>query len=83
MAKDMMTRGLDRREVSQVIKLRYNDQESFLTAARRAEMISLKRAIKRLAAADLAIKTSKGGGGPAGARMQIEMLVSELAGLDS
>jgi len=83
MAKDMMTRGLDRREVSQVIKLRYSDQESFLTAARRAEMVALKRAIKRLAAADLAIKTSKGGGGPAGARMQIEMLVSELAGLES
>lgn len=83
MAKDMMSRGLDRREVAQVIKLRYSDQESFLTAARRAEIGSLKRAIKRLADADLAIKTSQGGGGPAGARMQIEMLVSELASRES
>jgi hypothetical protein len=33
----------------------------------------------RLAEADLAIKTSIGGVGPAGARMQIEMLVCELS----
>ncbi len=78
-AKDMMNRGVDRREVANVVKLRYNDQEPFLAAARRAEMPKLVSAIHSLAKTDLAIKTSKGGGGPVGARMQIEMLVCELA----
>ena len=79
MAKDLMSRGADRREVANVVKLRYNDQEPFLAAARRADMQSLTHAIKRLADADLAIKTSTGGSGPAGARLQIEILVCELA----
>jgi DNA polymerase-3 subunit delta len=79
MAKDMMSRGADRREVANVVKLRYNDQEPFLTAARRAKIDSLTRAIKLLAKTDLAIKMSVGGSGPAGPRMQIEMLICELA----
>ena len=40
---------------------------------------ALDRAIKRLAETDAAIKRSIGGSGPAGARMQIEMLVCELS----
>jgi DNA polymerase-3 subunit delta len=79
MAKDLMSRGADRREVANVAKLRYNDQEPFLAAARRADIQSLIHAIKRLADVDLAIKTSRGGSGPAAARLQIEMLVCELA----
>jgi DNA polymerase-3 subunit delta len=79
MAKELMSRGVDRREVAGVVKLRWNDQEPFLAAARRADEPNLARAIKRLADADLAMKTSRGGGGPQGARMQIEMLVCELA----
>ncbi|MFM9904402.1 MAG: DNA polymerase III subunit delta [Pyrinomonadaceae bacterium] len=78
-AKDMMERGVDRREVANVVKLRYNDQEPFLAAARRVEMPKLVSAIQKLAKTDLAIKTSQGGTGPAGARMQIEMLVCDLA----
>lgn len=39
----------------------------------------LARAIERIASADLAIKTSTGGSGNAGARLQLEMLVCELA----
>ena len=78
MAKDMMSRGAERGAVAGAVKLRYNDQEPFLAAARRADMRNLTRAIQRLAKADLAIKTSLGGGST-GARMQIEMLVSELA----
>lgn len=77
--KEMMSRGADRREVANVAKLRYNDQEPFLSAARRSDLRSLTRAIQLLAKTDLAIKTSTGGSGPAGARMQIEMLVCELA----
>ena len=78
-AKDMMERGVDRREIANTVKLRYNDQEPFLAAARRTDTKKLVSAIRRLAKTDLAIKTSMGGGGPIGARMQIEMLVCELA----
>jgi len=39
----------------------------------------LVRSIQRIAETDLRIKTSVGGGGPKGARMQIEMLVCELS----
>lgn len=78
MVKDMMERGLDRRDVASVIKFRYNEQEPFLAAARRAKLGDLTKAIQRLAQADVAIKTSVGGS-TNGARMQIEMLVCELA----
>ena len=77
--KDMMERGVDRSEVTKVVKLRYSDQEPFLAAARRADLRVLKKAVTRLAETDVAIKTSIGGSGPKGARMQIEMLVCELA----
>lgn len=79
MAKDMMSAGADRGEVAKVVKLRYSDQEPFMAAARRVSVNSLTSAIRRLAQTDLAIKTSIGGSGPAGARMQIEMLVCELS----
>ena len=78
-AKEAMSQGIDRAQVARIAKLRYSDQEPFLAAARRADTKRLTRAIKRLADADLAIKTSVGGGGPTGSRMQIEMLVAELA----
>lgn len=78
MVKDMMERGIDRHEVANIAKLRYNDQESFLATARRAKLSDLTRAIQRLSQTDLAIKTSVGGS-TSGARMQIEMLVCELA----
>lgn len=79
MAKDMMERGADRSEVAKTVKLRYNDLEPFLAAARRAHLDKLKNAVTRLAETDLAIKTSIGGSGPKGARAQIEVLVCELA----
>jgi DNA polymerase-3 subunit delta len=79
MVKDMMERGIDRGEVARVVKLRYNDQEPFIAAARRAEKSTLINAVKRLAETDLAIKTSIGGSGTKGSRMQIEMLICELA----
>lgn len=79
MVKDMMERGLDRREVAAMVKGPYSQQEAFLTAARRADLNKLVSAVEALAKTDLAIKTSVGGSGPQGARMQIEMLVCELA----
>ena len=80
-AKEMMSRGVDRREVASAVKLFGRGQDDFLAAARRASMANLVSAIQSLAKTDLAIKTSKGGGGPVGARLQIEMLVCELAGV--
>lgn len=78
-AKEMMQRSADRRDVANVLKLRYSDQEAFLSAARRADGYKLKKAIKRIAETDVALKTSIGGGGDAGGRMLLEMLVCELA----
>ncbi|HUR97142.1 MAG TPA: DNA polymerase III subunit delta [Pyrinomonadaceae bacterium] len=81
MAKEAMSQGLDRGEVARIAKLRYSDQENFLATARRTDAGKLTGAIRRLAETDLAVKTSIGGSGPAGARLQIEMLVAELATL--
>ena len=45
----------------------------------RADAQELARRIARIAEADLAIKTSLGGGGDRGSRLQLEMLVCELS----
>jgi len=82
MAKEAMNEGVDRAQVARIAKLRYSDQAPFMAAAQRADPQKLERAIQLLAKTDLAIKTSVGGGGPLGARMQIEMLVSDLANLN-
>ena len=79
MAKEAMEQGIDRAQVARMVKLRYSDQEHFLAAARRADSKRLVRAIQRLAETDVSIKTSVGGGGPAGSRLQVEMLVAELS----
>ena len=81
-AKDLMDRGADRRQVTGSLRLRYSDQEPFLAAARRAKIESLTSAIQEIAKADIAIKTSIGGS-TSGARMQIEMLVAKLSLLSS
>ncbi|MEO7659166.1 MAG: DNA polymerase III subunit delta, partial [Pyrinomonadaceae bacterium] len=78
-AKEMMNRSAPRAEIASAVKLFGRGQDDFLAAARRTETTKLAAALQRLAEADLAIKTSKGGGGPVGARMQIEILVCELA----
>jgi len=78
-AKEMMVQSTARAEIASAVKLFGRGQEDFLAAARRADTGKLVYAVQKLAAIDLAIKTSMAGGGPAGARMQIEMLVCELA----
>ncbi|MEP7214210.1 MAG: DNA polymerase III subunit delta [Acidobacteriota bacterium] len=80
-AKSLMSIGAERAEVASAAKMPYQALESFLSAARRADEHKLARAITRIADTDLSIKTSSGGGGPQGARMQIEMLVCELSAL--
>lgn len=74
LAKELMRQGVDRKEVARTIGLPFHKQEDFLATARRADAEKLSRSLKRIAEADLAIKTSK-----ATPRMQIEMLVTELS----
>lgn len=79
MVSSMMSNGTDRREVARVMNLRYNDQEDFLRSARQLGTAKLGHFLNRIAEADVALKTSIGGGGPQGSRMLIETLVCELA----
>ncbi len=79
MSKELMRNGVERREVARIMKLPYSKQQDFLEAARRIETEKLTSIMRRIAKADVAIKTSIGGGGKDGSRLQIEMLVCELA----
>jgi DNA polymerase-3 subunit delta len=79
LSKELMRNGVDRKEVARVMKLHWSKQEDFLATARRTETEKLTRIMQRIAETDVAIKTSIGGGGTAGSRLQIEMLVCELA----
>jgi len=79
MSKELMREGVERREVARIMKLPYSKQEDFLATARRIETKKLTRIMRRISETDVAIKTSIGGGGIAGSRLQIEMLVCELA----
>jgi DNA polymerase III subunit delta len=81
MAKELMSQGVERTEVVRVMKLHPKYHEDFLQTARRSDAAKLLHIIKRIAETDLAIKTSKGGGGNAGARMQLEILVCEIVNL--
>ncbi len=78
-AKEMMDRSAPRQEIASAVKLFGRGQDEFLAAARRADRNRLANALQLIAKTDLAIKTSIGGSGPSGARIQIEMLVCELA----
>ena len=53
----------------------------YIETARRTDAKKMRRMIEKLGETDLAIKTSKGGSGNAGARMQIELLVCEILNL--
>lgn len=76
LAKGLMQKGVERREVARIMKLPPFKQEDFLATARRADERKLSRIMRRIAEADLAIKTSKGT-----PRLQIEMLICELAAI--
>lgn len=78
-AKSLMAAGAERTEVAATAKMQYQALENFLAAARRSDERKLSRAIARIAETDLSIKTSAAGGGALGSRMQIEILVCELA----
>ncbi len=81
MSKELMRQGVERREVARIMRLPYGKQEDFLATARRIDIEKLTWIMQRIAGADVAIKTSIGGGGMSGSRLQIEMLVCELANI--
>lgn len=74
LAKDLMSRGAPEQEVFSLVKLPFHQRKEFLATARRADADELARRIRRIAAADLSIKTSQ-----ASPRLQLEMLVCELS----
>jgi DNA polymerase III subunit delta len=79
LAKELMSRGAPEQEVFRVVNMPFSQRKEFLATARRADAHELARRIRRIAEADLAIKTSLGGGGERGSRLQLEMLVCELS----
>lgn len=81
LAKELMNRGGDKSSVMRAISLPPFMHDEFLASARRADSRHLSDTLQRIAETDLAIKTSKAGGGKKGAQMQIEMLVCELLSL--
>lgn len=73
-ARDLLARkGKD--AVFQQIRMPWKKQSEFLATLQRSSEADISRGIQRIAAADLAIKTSQ-----ATPRLQLEMLVCELAG---
>jgi DNA polymerase-3 subunit delta len=74
LAKDLMSRGAPKEEVFRLVAVPYSKREEFLTTARRADGEQIAQRIRRIAAADLAIKTSQ-----ATPRLQLEVLVCELS----
>lgn len=78
LAKELMSQGAANQEVYRQVGI-FGRREEFLATARRADARALARSIERIAAADLAIKTSLSGGGAQGSRLQLELLICELA----
>jgi DNA polymerase-3 subunit delta len=78
LAKELLKRG-NREEVYRLIYGSPAKRDAFMNTLQRSEVSRIARGIQLIAAADLAIKSSLGGGGPKGARLQLEVLVCELA----
>ncbi|HUS12385.1 MAG TPA: DNA polymerase III subunit delta [Pyrinomonadaceae bacterium] len=78
LAKELLKRGA-RDEVYRLIYGPPAKRDAFMNTLQRSDSTRIARGIQLIAAADLAIKTSLAGGGPKGARLQLEVLVCELA----
>jgi len=72
-ARDLLTQG-KRDEIFRVVRMPSFKQQEFVDSLQRSDAAAIARGIERIAAADLAIKTSQ-----ATPRLQLEMLVCELA----
>lgn len=76
LVKEMMNEGAGEREVAATVRMPYKVKRDFLSTARRSDRGRLMEILRKLAVADKAIKTSR-----ATPRLQIEMLVCEIAAL--
>ena len=75
LGKYLLARGGGRDEVFRNVALPPFKRDSFLATVQRSDATKIAKGLQLLAAADLAIKTSQGT-----PRLQLEMLVCELAG---
>jgi DNA polymerase-3 subunit delta len=78
LGKELLKRGA-RDEVNRLIYGPPAKRDAFMNTLQRSDETKIARGLQLIAAADLAIKTSLGGSGAKGARLQLEMLVCELA----
>lgn len=79
LGKEALTRG-SREDVFRAVSVPFFKRDAFIANLNQSDAAKIAQGIKLIAAADMAIKTSVGGGGAKGARLQLEMLVCELSG---
>jgi len=77
LAKELIKKGR-RDEAGRLVYGSYEKKDAFFNTLQRRDANRIARDIKLIADADLAIKTSLAGGGPKGARLQLEMLICAL-----
>ncbi len=77
LAKELMKHGR-KDEASRLVYGSYEKKDAFFNTLQRRDASDIARDIKLIADADLAIKTSLAGGGPKGAKLQLEMLICAL-----
>ncbi len=78
LAKELLKRGA-RDEVNRLVYGPPAKRDAFMNTLQRSDAGKIARGIQLIAATDLALKTSLGGSGAKGARLQLEVLVCELA----
>jgi DNA polymerase III subunit delta len=78
LAKDVLKQG-STADVFKAVSMPFFKRDAFIKTLRRLDAEKIAQGLKLIAAADLAIKTSVAGSAPKGPRLQIEMLVCELA----
>lgn len=78
LGKELLKRGA-RDEVYRLIYGPPAKRDAFMNTLQRSDSGKIARGIQLIAAADLALKTSLAGSGAKGARLQLEVLVCELA----
>ncbi|HEX9629269.1 MAG TPA: DNA polymerase III subunit delta [Pyrinomonadaceae bacterium] len=77
LAKELMKQGR-KDEASRLVYGSYEKKDAFFNTLQRRDAAGIARDIKLIADADLAVKTSLAGGGPKGAKLQLEMLICAL-----
>ena len=78
LAKELLNRGA-KDEVYRLVYGPPSKRDAFMNTLQRSDGAKIARGIQLIAAADLAIKSSLGGGGGKGARLQLEVLVIQLS----